>query len=696
MTRRAAPRRVGAVAAVLAAAVVAVLGATPAPAGAQAAREPSVELVGQPSWLRPGERFDVRLRVTDAPADAALRLVVHDPLGSRRAFQRSLDGRLGDVVSAGDRQPLAGLPPGPGGVVTTGFAVGEGGVRLPGRGVYPVEVQLLAADGTELDTFVTYLDLLTGATPEFPPLDVAVVVDIGGPPALQPDGSTVLDDATLGRVRERVELLGETPKVPLTVAPQPETIDGLAGADGDVGTGILDALRADALGRRPLARPYVDVDLDALRQAGLSTEAGTQVRTGTEALQATLGTDPVGGIWLSGPTLGADAARTAVGLGYDRALVPPTAIGEGSADAAVPQTPVRLGGDGPLAMVSDAALAAHLTGDEGVLGAHRFLAELAMTWLEAPANARGVAVRLDADDPIDPAVVAVALAGLTDGQAVRAVPLDQLFTDLAAGDGHRTTVDVAPHQVTHDLAGIAPSLRAARRDIDGLGSLVGDAAQQADLRRALLVSTGAATPDGRRDDYIDRVAGALDTVSGAVTLPEQFRITLTARSSTIPVNVTNDTDRQLSVFVRLDSDQLEFPDGADIAVDLAPGTTRLDVPVRVRTSGAFTMNVLVTSGDGSVVLDQSTFDVRSTAISGVGFALSIGAGLFLAVWWLRNWRNGRRSRHLVPAGSTGGGPPEPGDPGAGTGGEAEVDAAYRPAHMARHQQTLGRGERAVH
>src|SRR4029450_12695264 len=112
-----------------------------------------------------------------------------------------------------------------------------------------------------------------------------------------------------------------------------------AGADGDVGPGILDALRADALGRPPLARPYVDVDLDALRQAGLSTEAGTPVRTGNEAAQAALATAP----------------RTAVGLGYDRALVPPTAIGEGSADAAVPQTPVRLGGDGPLAMVSDTA-----------------------------------------------------------------------------------------------------------------------------------------------------------------------------------------------------------------------------------------------------------------------------------------------------------------------------------------------------
>jgi hypothetical protein len=39
--------------------------------------------------------------------------------------------------------------------------------------------------------------------------------------------------------------------------------------------------------------------------------------------------------------------------------------------------------------------------------------------------------------------------------------------------------------------------------------------------------------------------------------------------------------------------------------------------------------------------------VRSTAISGVGPALSIGAGLFLLVGWGNHLR-GRRSRRLVP------------------------------------------------
>jgi hypothetical protein len=49
-----------------------------------------------------------------------------------------------------------------------------------------------------------------------------------------------------------------------------------------------------------------------------------------------------------------------------------------------------------------------------------------------------------------------------------------------------------------------------------------------------------------------------------------------------------------------------------------------------------------------VVLERTRFDIRSTAVSGVGVVLSIGAGLFLAIWWARHWRKTRRSRRLVP------------------------------------------------
>jgi Family of unknown function (DUF6049) len=231
---------------------------------------------------------------------------------------------------------------------------------------------------------------------------------------------------------------------------------------------------------------------------------------------------------------------------------------------------------------------------------------------------------------------------------------------------------------------VAGAVPPARRSIDGLGALIDDPGLASSLHQSLLASTGTDTPDTLRVPYVDRVNGALGSVQGAVTLPDQFRITLTSRASTIPIRLTNESDQNLTVRVELESDQLEFPDGSVLRPDLPPGTTTLDVPVRVRTSGAFTMDVEVTSPDGSIVLDTSTFDIRSTAISGVGLVLSVGAGLFLAVWWAKHWRSARRSRHLMPASSVP--PASPGPPPAA----AAHENPYRPAHMAHGERARAR------
>ncbi|MGH9258539.1 MAG: DUF6049 family protein, partial [Acidimicrobiales bacterium] len=355
-----------------------------------------------------------------------------------------------------------------------------------------------------------------------------------------------------------------------------------------------------------------------------------------------------------------------------------------------PAAPVRLGEGGPLAMVSDAALAAHLTSDDGMVAAHRFIAELAITWLEAPSIRRGVVVHLPAGAQIDPEVVAVALGALADGQAVEAVPIDEVFRDVPQLEDSPTTVEVAPHDVSDDLRAVAPALESVRTRVAGVGALLDDAALTTSLERSLLLSTGTDTPDADRPAYVARADAALGTVSGAVTLPDEFRITLTSRSSSIPVTLTNLSEQDLSVRVELDSDQLEFPDGDVLTSVLAPGTTRLEVPVRARTSGAFTLDVTVTSPDGSIVLDTSTFDVRSTAISGVGIVLSIGAVLFLAIWWARHWRSARRSRHLMPASAASAASASgPGAQDAQVPRAATTASHYRPAHMARQRTRSG-------
>ena len=76
-------------------------------------------------------------------------------------------------------------------------------------------------------------------------------------------------------------------------------------------------------------------------------------------------------------------------------------------------------------------------------------------------------------------------------------------------------------------------------------------------------------------------------------------------------------------------------------------TTRTDIEVTTKASGAFPLDVTVTSAGGGLPVASSRIDVRSTAISGFGLFLSIGAGVFLLIWWGRHFRHTRRARALI-------------------------------------------------
>ncbi|HKH23975.1 MAG TPA: hypothetical protein VKA42_00835, partial [Acidimicrobiales bacterium] len=212
-------------------------------AAAQAAVE--LTLVDQTPWVHAGDEFSVNVRVDGAPAGAGLELVVHERLQSRSGFQRTLDGEVGGTQATMGPRPLAELGP-VGQPLAAGFVVGgDAGEGLGGTGVYPVDVQVVDAQGVVLDSLLTHLVYLptTEQTEAsgYVPLAVAVVVDVSAPPALQPDGTIVVTDRALERARERVALLTDAATVPLTVAPLPETLDGFADRDRQ-GAAVVDAL----------------------------------------------------------------------------------------------------------------------------------------------------------------------------------------------------------------------------------------------------------------------------------------------------------------------------------------------------------------------------------------------------------------------------------------------------------------------
>ena len=101
------------------------------------------------------------------------------------------------------------------------------------------------------------------------------------------------------------------------------------------------------------------------------------------------------------------------------------------------------------------------------------------------------------------------------------------------------------------------------------------------------------------------------------------------------------------ISIHLTSAKLEFPDGETIDRELVDEVTRIDIRVRSRATGAFPLRIDVRTPDGRQSLSMSRYTVRSTAVSGAGLVLSIGAGVFLTVWWARHWHRTRRSKKLI-------------------------------------------------
>jgi hypothetical protein len=126
---------------------------------------------------------------------------------------------------------------------------------------------------------------------------------------------------------------------------------------------------------------------------------------------------------------------------------------------------------------------------------------------------------------------------------------------------------------------------------------------------------------------------------------------MTSRRATIPIQLENRLPFDATVRIELRSEKLDFPDGWLMVETLEPGLNAIDVVVRSKTSGDSLLEVTVLPPQDDTGLGQlatGKYTVRSTALSGVGLALSIIALLVLVVWWARHVRRTRRARRAEP------------------------------------------------
>ena len=618
-----------------------------------------VILVDQTIWLDPDGEIVVSFGLSgEIPDDATVEITLHERIASRSDFaatleRRTLRGRLtdppveADIPSDGEvttaRIPIRSGPPDP------DDDVPRLGIADPG--VHPLDIAVYDDERTRVASLVTHVVR--------PPLDapddrlgVVPVLALDAPPAHRPDGTASVDAGSKTGWAAAVETLGDH-DLPLVVSARPETLVALDASDAALDQRLVDDLDRLLTDRTTLATSgYVAVQPDALLRAGLADDLGRNLDRGAKVLSDRFDLDPAPDLWIETSGLSTAGLEALSERGVDRLVVDGSLLdldGDDPAPAPNRATRIATSAGNVDALVADPFLGSHLgSSGDPVQDVNRLLADLAVTWFASGDDPGSVALLLPSLDVVEPSTIDALVEGVESSPLLTMRSFDDAWDEL-----HAIDLDADPPVIHQLLADTDPSdLGSLRRDLDltrlgiaSFGSVFTDTEGLADEfedRLAVIISSDL--DESSRAAYHREIGREIDLLFGGLDLPERRAITLPARDGTIPLTVTNTTDRTMQVAVLLDSEKLTFLDGDRITVTIDPGTHTVEVEVSARASGVFPLEVLIESPDGNIELATARYTIRSAAVSGVGIALSAAAVVVLAVWWIRTSRRARAAQ----------------------------------------------------
>jgi hypothetical protein len=607
-------------------------------------------------------RFDV---VGSAPLDSTISVSVRQALsGDEMAVRAKLAAiRHGaDLPSAlqGDlRKPIG--PMLSAGTLSLDVPIrshggGSDRVFVPNAGVHPVEIELLDHEGNRLQRLVLFLTRLPGTDTVKNPLQLALLLPVTTSAVLGPDSKWTVPEDGRRQLERAIGLRQGQPTVPVSVAPAPNLLEALAQPGSDADRALLANAGAVLSSQEVLRSPWAPLDVESWATSGTLTDLQTPLVAGQLTLTHRLGATVQTRTWIDDPTVGPGSLTDLEAVGVDRLVVDPSRLAPSKTLGKDPGTTrafqVDGGGKSIRAIALDAGVASELaeTDVPAPQAAHDAITDLQAIWFASASNVTpGLAVELDQRLPTERA--AAFLATLAAGTPlVSPGPLGTVFDRTSS---YVDTSGRRPHplsrellRVAHqtDLAALSTSLDAQQQRSASYHTSYTDQPGLAALDQMLLGSQDRTlTPDTQRG-VVDTVARRIDVDLGAIQTPARRTFTVTSRDATLPIQINNALDRPVDVNVRFSGTRLEIVGGNERVVTLQPGITRLSIPVVARTSGQFTIAVGLRTVDRRLHISTTMLQVRSTAFSGVGLVLGGGALLFLAVWWFRSWRTGRRGR----------------------------------------------------
>lgn len=605
------------------------------PVAAQTVDEPSIRIIDQTTFVPADGVLHLVLDVNLSSATADPAVTAGEPELSVTFFGR-LESEAG--VSLPPTQPInrmAGIPVNraprtEAGHIHLAIPIRSSAsfddqerILLPQPGVYPVTVEVRGPDGplAVTRTHLVRQPIETADQPTTAPVEVAMLLNVA-----TAEGLTV-SDATA--------LLGAHPSVPMTVV---------------LGQGVVSQLRGDpeataaltaALAGRPVVTaPTIDLDPSAMAEIGQTDLYLAAARSDRQAV-VDLGLDPAEGLALLSNSLTEEGVTVLRRLGVHTVLD----IGDHLGGSGT----ISTGSTGPASSTgqiqvirSDRDLDDVLSDDDptspeaGAVRANRALARLVLR----QEIDDGVVVIGGPDLVVDPRPALDAfLRSLSQPGAPQPVPLDRVSGGPTLRLAEQPRQDLVPSTELVDR--IRVTLDAYRSSHAGGGTLPDDYLQR--LAAALAVQRN---PDDRLR-ALTLLVGQIQAELGVIHIHQPQPVTLAARSATIPLVIDNNAPGPRQVVLRFRGDRVVAEgDGRKMLVQ--PGTNSLDIEVEARSLGVSPLEATVWSGDETVLLAEAQFEIRSTAVPGLGLLISLSALAMLGLWWIVDHRKRRRAAEVPP------------------------------------------------
>lgn len=642
----------------------------PPSAGAQPNAE-VLRIASVSPWVAPDGEFQVRFEPsTMVPPDAELTVTIHQSVSGtslRDEVAEILDGdapgrilrRLDTVAFSELGDPTAGsalrVP------VRARRADSER-ILVPNSGIHPVHLVLTEPDGPELWSRVVFLNRLPSLGEDdepAPPVEVSLLLPFGSGAAIGPDGTGAFDVEERTALTSIAALLDDVPEAPITLLPRPNTLDGLELTDEPWAREVLDAVAAPDAVHGLLALPYTDLDIGGVVAAGAGDQLAHQVDLGAQTVARVGGREPVQGSLVFDGTVTEASLAGLARTGIRSLVVSPDAL-ELPSDLDVDDVttrPARVSDSSIRALAVDAEISGYLAerGTDPGARAHEVVTMWMATWFDHSdqQDEIGPASAVLMTAATDPGVLRALAPSLSGDGPLRADPSTSPVPDPQPtsssenrGKEDEPRVSLRSRRPADQHANIR-ELTDTRRLTDAYRSMTGEGDPRLwALERVNDQSLSASLDGGRRLELHHAVRQVIRDNVALIEPPSSRRVVVTSRDTTIPLRFRNGLDFDVELVLRARSPRLEIDGGRSRRVVLHPGENRIDLPVTVKAPGESLLRLSLESPVAGVVLDGPNVPVRSTAISGVGAALSIVSVTFLIGWWIHTHRQKRRREAL--------------------------------------------------